>query len=187
MDFNMKIQAWRHLKTITRHKWMVLKGCFKLGMYKQGLFHDLSKYSPTEFIPGALYYQGFRSPCNSEREALGYYKAWLHHKGRNKHHYEYWIDYAATEGRGMFPAPIPVRYVVEMFVDRVAASKIYNGENYTDQSPLDYYNGGKKHMMIHEDSRKLLEGLLKMLAKEGEKKTFRYIKYRIVKNKHFYR
>ncbi len=87
----------------------------------------------------------------------------------------------------MFPAPIPVRYIVEMFVDRVAASKIYNGENYTDQSPLDYYNGGKKHMMIHEDSRKLLEGLLKMLAKEGEKKTFRYIKYRIVKNKHFYR
>ena len=88
-----KMKAWRHFRTITHHKILVMKGCFKLGLYRQGLLHDMSKYSPTEFLVGCRYYQGTRSPNNAEREAKGYSSAWLHHKGRNKHHYEYWIDY----------------------------------------------------------------------------------------------
>ena len=75
-----------HFKTITRHKILVAKGCFKLGLYYQGIMHDMSKYSPTEFIPGVLYYQGTASPNNQERLKNGVSKAWLHHKGRNKHH-----------------------------------------------------------------------------------------------------
>ena len=86
----------KHFKTITYHKWLVMKGCFAVGLYKQGVCHDLSKYMPSEFLVGAKYYQGDRSPNNAEREAMGYSSAWLHHKGRNKHHYEYWIDYNKT-------------------------------------------------------------------------------------------
>ena len=59
-----------HFKTITEHKKEVLKGCIKAGIPLQGLMHDLSKYMPSEFIVGAIYYQGNRSPNEGEREAV---------------------------------------------------------------------------------------------------------------------
>ena len=86
------MNALRHFGTITKHKLLVMKACFQVGLYRQGLLHDLSKYGWTEFRVGCRYYQGTRSPNNAEREEKGYSSAWLHHKGRNKHHYEYWID-----------------------------------------------------------------------------------------------
>ena len=94
------MKAWKHFCTITRHKNLVLAGCFKIGLYKQGLLHDLSKYSPTEFLVGCRYYQGYMSPNNAERMDRGYSSAWLHHKGRNKHHLEYWIDYDIPSSDG---------------------------------------------------------------------------------------
>lgn len=170
---------WNHLKTINHHKWLVMQYCFRLGMYKQGLLHDLSKYGPTEFLVGAKYYQGTRSPNNAEREDKGYTSAWLHHKGRNKHHLEYWIDYDIDNG-GMTGMKMPVKYVVEMFCDRVAASRNYNGDKYTDSFPLEYYNKGKGKYILHEDTRALLEKLLTMLADQGEEKTFAYIRKEIL-------
>ena len=105
-----------------------MKGCFAVGLYKQGLTHDLSKYSPTEFLVGARYFQGDRSPNNAEREEKGYSSAWLHHKGRNRHHYEYWVDYSIKEvPGGIAPIEMPVKYVAEMLMDRIAASKVYKG------------------------------------------------------------
>lgn len=171
------MNAWKHFKTITHHKYLVMKGCFKVGLYRQGLLHDMSKYSPSEFLVGAKYYQGNRSPNNAEREAIGYSSAWLHHKGRNKHHYEYWIDYSIKEiPGGMAPAPMPDKYIVEMLMDRIAACKVYNGKKYTDASPLEYYSGGREKAPIHPKTKAVLEKLLSMLAKEGEKATFAYIK-----------
>lgn len=162
-----------------------MKECFKVGLYRQGLLHDLSKYSPTEFLVGCRYYQGNRSPNNAEREATGYSKAWLHHKGRNKHHYEYWIDYSTKEIKGgMAPAPMPKKYVVEMLMDRIAACKIYNGKSYTTKDPLIYYSKGKEHAPIHPDTKKLLEELLNMLAEKGEEETVSYIRKAILKKKH---
>ena len=128
-----------HFLTITKHRNTVMRECFKVGLYKQGLLHDLSKYLPSEFLVGAKYYQGYRSPNNAEREDKGYSSAWLSHKGRNKHHYEYWVDYSATEGVGCSPVKMPDKYFVEMIMDRIAASKIYNKDNYTDDMPLQYF------------------------------------------------
>lgn len=108
------MKAWKHFCTITEHKIMVMRHCFKIGLYRQGLLHDMSKYTPTEFIPGCKYYQGYRSPNNAEREEKGYSAAWLHHKGRNKHHYEYWIDYSLGPVKGMTGMKMPNRYVAEM-------------------------------------------------------------------------
>lgn len=176
------MKAWKHFKTITYHKYLVMKGCFRVGLYKQGLLHDLSKYSPEEFVTGARYYQGDRSPNNAEREAKGYSGAWLHHKGRNKHHYEYWVDYSTRSIQGgVAPVPMPVRYVAEMIMDRIAASKVYLGDKYTDAAPLAYYRQGAESAVIHPDTRKILEKLLEMLAEEGEKKTFYYIKHNLLK------
>ena len=175
-------KAWKHFKTITYHKYLVMQGCFKVGLYKQGLLHDLSKYTPTEFLVGARYYQGNRSPNNAEREAIGYSSSWLHHKGRNKHHYEYWIDYS-TKGipGGMAPAPMPNKYIVEMLMDRIAACKVYHGEDYTTKAPLAYYELGKDMAPLHKVTRKKLEFLLHMLADKGEDYTFRYIRKRILR------
>lgn len=169
---------WKHLKTVAYHRHLVMVGCFKVGLFRQGLLHDMSKFSPTEFFVGVKYFQGNQSPNNAERRDVGYSSAWLHHKGRNKHHYEYWIDYStrAIKG-GMAPAPMPLKYVVEMLMDRIAACKVYNHDRlYTDDMALIYYQSGKDPAPIHEDTRALLEGFLTMLAKEGEKATFQYIR-----------
>lgn len=175
---------WRHLKTITHHKILVAKGCFKVGLYKQGLLHDMSKYSPSEFWVGVKYYQGTRSPNNAEREDIGYSSAWLHHKGRNKHHYEYWIDYSmqALPG-GMAPVPMPDRYIAEMIMDRIAASKVYMGTEYTDKAPLDYYYRGTDKAPIHPETKAKLLYVLEMLAEQGEEKTFCFIKEELVQHK----
>lgn len=158
--------------------------CFRLGMIRQGLLHDLSKYSPTEFWVGAKYYCGYMSPNNVEREETGVSTAWLHHKGRNKHHMEYWIDYDLSKEQlhgGITGMKMPVRYVVEMFVDRVCASKNYQKEKYTDESALIYYLRGKNVHILHRDSAALLEYLLTMLAVKGEKETFSYVRQIVLK------
>ena len=164
-----------HLNTVNRHRLTVCRHCFKAGIYWRGLVHDLSKYSPEEFIPSAVRFQGNRSPNEAEREEYGYSTAWMHHKGRNKHHFEYWTDYS-PETRLMEPVQMPLTYVIEMFCDRVAAGKIYNGDKYTDSSPLEYFNRAKGRRIIEENTSKLLEKLLVMLSTEGEEKTFAYIR-----------
>ncbi len=178
-----KMKAWRHFRTITHHRILVMKGCFKLGLYRQGLLHDMSKYSPAEFLVGCRYYQGTRSPNNAEREAKGYSSAWLHHKGRNKHHYEYWIDYGIEKEDGIIGMKMPARYVAEMFVDRVSASKTYQRDKYEDWHPLQYYEQGAAMLgkMIHPETAKLLHDLLKRLARDGEEKTYAYIRNVVLK------
>lgn len=174
---------WGHFKTITYHKWLVLKNCFRVGLYWQGLTHDLSKYSPVEFIPGVKYYQGNRSPNDAQRIAEGCSSAWLHHKGRNRHHLEYWTDYNPASNGRMTGCEMPKKYVAEMLCDRIAASKVYMKENYTDASPWEYYQRGKDHYLLHPNTKALLEKLLQMLRDEGEEKTFEYVRKNVLKNK----
>ena len=169
------MKGWSHFKTITRHRHEVIKNCKKAGILWQGLFHDLSKYSPREFIVGAKYYQGTKSPNDMERRVNGYSSAWMHHKGRNKHHFEYWTDYS-PQTRKYGPVKMPLRHVKEMFCDRVAASKIYQGENYKNSHPYEYFDMGRDNRLIHEETSQLLEKLLLMLRDEGEEKTFAYIR-----------
>ena len=165
----------KHFKTITKHRHAVIRHCFKCGIGWQGLFHDLSKYSPTEFVPGARYYLGNRSPNEKERELFGYSLAWMHHKGRNKHHFEYWNDINPKTKR-YEPVPMPLRYMTEMFCDRVAACKIYRGNDYTDAAALEYFLRGNARAKMHEETADKLEEWLRMLAEKGEKETFTYIR-----------
>ena len=181
------LKGIRHFQTITVHRRLVREGCFAAGLYVQGLTHDLSKYSPTEFIPGCLYYQGYRSPNNAAREDRGYSSAWIHHKGRNKHHYEYWIDYTAEEKKkdngkgGMVPVRMPKRYLIEMFMDRLAASKVYQKEKYAADSALIYFEMSMDRILMHPETKKELHALLKLYAAYGETKTFRFIRERYLK------
>ena len=163
-----------HLKTVMRHRHEVRKLCFKYGLYWQGLTHDLSKYSPTEFWRGVKFFTGKGSPHLGERARYGYSEAWLHHKGRNKHHAEYWQDIrpnGCTE-----PVIMPPKYFLEMMCDRIAASKIYLKDKYTDRAPLEYYESHKKENNFHQTTKLCLETHLGILAKYGEEKYFQYAK-----------
>lgn len=165
-----------HLKTINAHKMKVMEHCFAVGLYKQGVLHDLSKYSWTEFSQGAKYFQGNRSPNDAEREDKGYTSSWLHHKGRNKHHLEYWIDYSVDKTKGLVGCKMPKEYVIEMFCDRVAACKIYNKDNFNTRQALDYYLKGRAGKLLHPESAELLMKYLTMYAEKGEEYTFSYIR-----------
>ena len=147
-----------HFRTITKHRHKVIANCAKAGILWQGLRHDLSKYTPTEFVPGVKYYTGKRSPNEGEREEYGYSKAWMHHKGRNRHHYEYWVDYNLETKRNE-PVEMPYNYVAEMFCDRLAASK------------------------INPKTKEELSKLLVMNYEKGEKETFEYIRKRVKEEK----
>ncbi len=164
-----------HFKTITSHRHAVIRLCAKAGIFWQGLRHDLSKYSLAEFLPGVRGYLGNRSPNEVERAEKGYSSAWLHHKGRNKHHFEYWNDYNPVEKK-LCPVKMPLNYVAEMFCDRVAASKIYQGEKYDEAYPLLYFEKGREARFIHPETSELLESLLIMLKEKGEDETLRHIR-----------
>lgn len=169
----------RHFRTITRHRHQVIRHCFKAGIGFQGLFHDLSKYTPTEFWPGAKYYEdGHRSPNEKERELYGYSKAWMHHKGRNLHHFEYWSDLNPVTKR-YEPVKMPLRFLAEMFCDRVAASKIYQGKNYVSTHPLQYFIRGDAKNRMHPETAAHLEMWLTLLAEQGEDVTFQTIRQEI--------
>ena len=169
------MQPWKHFRTITKHRHAVIRHCFKAGIGWQGLGHDLSKYSPVEFWNSSKFYQGDRSPNDKERIVRGYSLSWLHHKGRNRHHFEYWND-INIQTKMYEPVKMPTRYVKEMFCDRVAASKIYQGENYTDAHPLAYFQRGNARKKMHPATADLLEDWLAMLAEKGERETFAHIK-----------
>ena len=164
-----------HLTTVIRHKHHVFINCRKAGIFWQGVKHDMSKFSPVEFSAGVKYFVGTKSPNEGEREKYGYSLAWMHHKGRNMHHYEYWTDFDKVT-KDVVPVKMPVRYVKEMFCDRVAACKVYLKKDYKDSSALEYYNRKKDHREMHPDTAALLTRLLTMLAEEGEEKTFAFIR-----------
>lgn len=162
-----------HLSTINQHKMKVMDLCFRCGLYQQGLKHDLSKYSPVELKTGFKYYQGYRSPIDAQKEATGYSFSWLHHKGRNPHHWEYWLDNGPN---GIHAVPMEFNYVVEMFCDRVAASMIYLKDKYKDDSALRYYKDHQDVMMIHPQTERQILYLLGYLKQYGLDATIRQIR-----------
>ena len=176
------MHPFKHFWTITRHRHKVLVNCFKCHLFRQGLTHDLSKYSLSEFIPGAKYYVGTKSPNEPERQENGYSLAWMHHKGRNKHHCEYWNDISPVSKR-YESVVMPVRYVAEMFCDRIAASKIYKGKAYKDTDPRDYFQNGHARPNMNPVTADLLESWLVILADQGEKTAFRTVRKALKEDK----
>lgn len=129
-----------HISTVLIHKWYVFRLCCKAGIPFRGIIHDLSKFSPTEFWESVKYYNGTRSPIYFCKKENGYSRAWLHHKGRNKHHYEYWFDSKAPNSTPI----IPYKYTIEMICDTFAAGMAYQGKNWTKEYQLSYWESREK-------------------------------------------
>lgn len=156
---------FKHLKTVCKHKFYVAKYCFKAGLYWQGLVHDLSKFSPTEFFESVRYYQGTRSPIDACKEANGMSMAWLHHKGRNKHHYEYWQD---NFDKGTTHLTMPFKYALEMICDYLAAGNAYNGKKFTLQNELEWWkNKTKNKIAMSNETFDFVDIMMNTMAKEN--------------------
>lgn len=159
----MMRKFFSHIKTVLKHKWVVLKLAIKAGIPWQGITHDLSKFSITELKESVKYYNGKRSPLALAKEENGYSLAWLHHVGRNKHHYQYWYDYEAPN-----PTPkIPYKYVVEMICDSLAAGIIYRGKEWTKEYQLSYWNRTKERARIAAELRNMLDEVYSLVAQDG--------------------
>jgi len=176
---NKVSNAEGHFKTITKHKLIVMDLCFKIGLWKQGLLHDLSKYTPIEFMTGVYFYKGIKSPNAEEKKLYGYSRAWLHHKGRNRHHFEYYYDLSYEPGAGVVGGRMPLKYVLEMACDRIAACKVYHGDDYKDSDAWDYWVSryDKVAPTMHPDTRAMLEKILMVLRDQGEKKALAYMRW----------
>lgn len=164
-----------HMSTVAKHRRLVRGYCFRMGLYRQGLLHDLSKYSFTELSTGVKYFQGNRSPNAQERQELGYSQAWMHHKGRNLHHFEYWTD-CNQETSQYEPFDMPNRYFAEMIADRIAASKTYLGSRYTSDAPMAYHFRSKESAQMNELTLSKLEFVLNLIAASGEEIALRFLK-----------
>ena len=175
MKKSFLFRLWGHFKTITSHKLLATKYCFKIGLIKQGIKHDLSKYMPVEFCAGVRYYQGDRSPIDKEKEINGYSMGWLHHKGANPHHWEYWVDVDKTT-RQITVHPMTLNYVAESICDRIAASKIYQKDKYTQQSAYNYFINGMDKNLMHPDTAECYRKYLGMIKDLGEEETLKILK-----------
>lgn len=153
--------ALDHMKTILTHKKWVFYFARKLGIGWQGFWHDMSKFSPTEFLESIKYYTGTSSPIDACKKANGYSMAWLHHKGRNPHHYEYWQD---NFDKGGEPLKIPDKYVREMICDYLAAGRAYMGKEFHFSSEWQWWlNKNKNNIAMHPENWKVVNEVLESL------------------------
>ena len=162
------MKAFKHLKTVLKHKTNVAKYCFMCGLYWQGLLHDMSKFSPTEFIESAKYWQGTRSPIDACKEDKGVSLAWLHHKGRNRHHWEYWMD---DFEKGTHPKKMPYKYMLEMICDYLGAGRAYMGKNFTMEGEYKWWLNKREVVQMHPDTYKAVDFLMEEMNKRGIKQV----------------
>lgn len=167
---------WKHFKTVMKHKVVVYRECKACGIKWQGIIHDLSKFSRVEFLPSAKYFQGTGSPIEKEKAEKGYSEAWLHHKGHNKHHWEWWTDFG--ENGEIIANKIPSNYVIEMICDWIGAGMVYSGEKWTQAEPLNYYNKVRAGRHFHPETEEVIVKLLEIIRDKGLEEFHRVCKQR---------
>ena len=164
--------AFRHLKTINKHKRLVTFACFRTGLFIQGIKHDLSKYSRIEFWNSVKYYTGINSPIDNEKADKGYSMMWLNHKAKNKHHWEYWTDFKFGVP---YAAKMPKRYMVEHILDGIAAAKVYGKKNYKRDSAFKFVKT-EDYRLYHEATKEEVLRLLEFYSETTDKRFFKYLR-----------
>lgn len=145
-----------HLGTIRKHRKWVRKYCFMAGIPWRGIKHDLSKYSPTEFFESARYWTGASSPINEAKKDKGYSRAWLHHRGRNTHHWAYWAD-NFSEGTTIYP--MPKDDFIEMVCDFLGAGRAYSGDHFSYSNERAWWlrEKDKDCAAMHPENKRMLD------------------------------
>ena len=181
--FKYLVNIFKHFKTIMIHKFWVFYYCCKARIIWRGIVHDISKFSPTEFFESVKFYQGNVSPIVKSKEVQGYSKAWLHHKGLNKHHYEYWQD---NFDSGTTHLQMPFIYALECVCDYLGAGRAYQKKKFTYAGEYEWWlSKVSSGIAMDEHTKKFITIMLKILKDTGDlyylnKKNSKYI-YRDIK------
>lgn len=175
--FDIMKKFFKHLHLVNKHRFYVFKLAVRAGIPLRGVLHDLSKYSYDEFIISARYFDGHKSPIHVMRCELGYSTVWLHHKGRNKHHFEYWEDISGGDRIGVF---MPYKYLVEALCDKIAAGMVYRGKEWSKEEPLIYWQKRERDNVIvkHPGCVEFIDITLTKLSNDGLKSVLnsKYLK-----------
>lgn len=172
---------FKYFITICKHKWFVFKECFACGIVWQGIIHDMSKFGKTEFFSSAKYFCEDKSPHYGDAAENGYSLAWLHHKGHNKHHWEFWTDFNEEDG-SIKVNKIPYKYVVEMVCDWVGAGKVYSKDKWTNSSPIEYYYKVRKGRHFNKKTETLIVHFLRVIENEGLEEFHKQAKSELLKS-----
>ena len=169
----IQYNVFKHLRTILVHKWWVFVYCCKCGLIWRGIKHDLSKFSPTEFLESIKYYTGTSSPIDECKKVNGYSKAWQHHKGRNTHHYEHWTD---NYDSGTTYLQMPMKDAMEMVCDYLAAARAYMGENFSYEAEYIWWRDKKKPTVnaMHPVIKEFINDVLSRLYVDGNDRKLNY-------------
>lgn len=169
----MKVKnIFKHFKLVCTHKYYVYQNCVKAGLVWRGIKHDMSKFSPTEFFESVKYFDGSRSPIDVCKEANGYSKAWMHHKGRNTHHYEYWQDNFDNGGQSL---EMPYEDALELICDYLGAGKAYMKDNFTYDSEYDWWlNKASKPLAMHPHTKNFIDTMLSVIKQEKSNDVLKY-------------
>lgn len=167
---------FKHLHKINKHKWYVFLNCCKAGIPLRGVLHDLSKYSPIELFESVKYYQGDRSPIEACKEDKGYSNAWLKHKGRNPHHYEYWQD---NFDMGGTPLQMPYKDALELVCDYIGAGMAYQGKDkFSYSAEFDWWlNKKSKGISMHPHTILFIDFMLLDMKKSNNNNALSNARY----------
>lgn len=173
-----------HLATVLTHKYWVGRYCFIAGIPIQGIFHDMSKFSPIEFFESVHYYTGTHSPIDECKKRNGMSYAWLHHRGRNKHHYEYWID---NLNQGGVPIAMPYKYALEMICDFLGAGQAYNQENFSYMDEAKWWFSRVDMLKIHPQTKLFVGWVLLECAETESADGLRRAKELFLESRNYYK
>lgn len=172
------MKAIKHFIKICKHKYWVGYYCFKFGIPWRGIKHDMSKFSPIEFFESVKYYQGSSSPIDACKKVNGWSKAWQHHKGRNDHHYEYFVDNLDNGGTAI---QMPFECALELVADYLGAGRAYMGKDFTYKKEYEWWLKKKeKPLLMHPQTKEFIEWSLNCMQNENardqaDKKFFKFI------------
>lgn len=123
--------------------------------------HDASKYSEEEYQA----YDEYFYPSDGSKvgddpaRSKAFARAWLHHQNCNPHHWQYWCLINNDDGKAV-PLEMPIDYVYEMVADWGSfAYRVNRGQNL-----LDWYAANRDRMMLHGNTRCLVDVLVDTLA-----------------------
>jgi hypothetical protein len=165
---NIACKFFGHLKTVCTHKYWVFYYCRKAGITWQGIKHDISKFSPTEFFESVKYFQGNRSPIDACKEENGWSAAWMHHKGRNPHHYEYYVDNLDNGGVAI---QMPEKFAIELICDYLGAGRAYMKKDFSYQAEYEWWlKKSEKPLLMHSHTKNFISLVLFKLTQTDNDK-----------------
>jgi hypothetical protein len=122
------------------------------------LIHGSEIYIPTYSDAACTCYFHVR---HSLRSNVCYSVAWLNHKAKNKHHWQYWTDF---ENGKIIAVPMPQKYIEEMFCDMIGASRAYTKGAFEKDEPLKYFLSHSADWIMDATSKDSLQVLLEKYA-----------------------